>query len=200
MIPSTPAELIERLTDDLHQTDHLIRWAHTNGHWPSNATPATRRRPTPNTSDPDRIPGARYDLGIGDHRSRAAVHTTIGLLANAEPYIILAAYAYGTDRTPRQLRPPTYTYDQALRSIAANLARLASIDPDPPTQRAQLRTALRRAARPIDQAVRTLDAALAHGDTGGVATNVARCRNHPRGCPNDRQAKTGGRCYPCARY
>lgn len=195
------AELVTAARKDLDQVLDAILWAHTDGHYRTNATPEKTpstgtSRPAPDTDDPDQVPGARYDLGIGNHRARRAWQTAIELLAQAELRLQIAAYraAPGAGQ-PLAVRP---RWDSTPAELAATIRgahrRLDVIAGGAPSTIAD--DQLGAAATALDEAWRKLKS-LDGGSTEGHATAEKPCRI----CAIRPQAeKKGERCHTCAQW
>lgn len=184
-------ELTRMIRRDLGLLDDALRWAWNDGHWQTNAAPARPKKPKPDTDqplDPDRVPGAKHDIGIGSHRRRAAYRTAVDHLDAAEKRLTVAAALEGHPM-PRQLAKG-HDLEHAIAAISYARRRLDVITAD-------TRGLVAGAAKELDQAVRLLNDAFAEGEAGDPATNAVAeppckiCRIRPRG------DKTGGRCKTC---
>lgn len=193
------AELVAAINRDLADVDSEIRWAHTDAYSPHAPDPdrPSRRAPV-DDQQPDTVPGARHDIGIGDHRSRAAYQRAVHQLHQAETYLVLAVALAGQPQPRRRLTTHP-THADVLDAIRLASRRAATIaDYDGP-HRTQVRRALTAARHRTDAAWRTLTAAFQRGtvdpDTQAVGEPPCRvCGVRPRA------PKAGGRCNTCATW
>lgn len=209
---TTTAELIARCRTDLTLIAQLIPWAHTDAYNPTNAPterpistlagagtaldelgnwlPATT---TPDP-DPDHVPGARYDLGLGSHTSRRAYETAVVHIHAAE-LSIGTAWTFTTSRNARLLKPlATDPAAKVLRTIDATRLRLDDLV-SPSSQPYAVRILIGRAADHLDKAWRSLNGAF----TIGAADPDTQAQADPCRICEIRAAaeRAGGRCHTC---
>lgn len=188
------------IRDDLVRVDSNLRWA-INMAWPTSRpldAPAGRALPPrdPDT-DPDQVPGPRFDLGLGDHRARTAVRDATIRLAAAESNLYQAACtALGVPSFTlvgahldidhrRQFRLIT-----SVRRLTRHLEHLQAVD----------RKAIGGARYEVDMAYRALESALTRGEAPPETHAVADrdrckiCRRRPKA------KKKGGRCDACHQW
>lgn len=173
---------------------------------------ASLARPV-DTHDPDHVPGSTYDLGVGDHRSRAAVQESAGRLAVVEARLASAVLDAGVRaRQPALVKPtPTSGSDHLVRAVASCRWRTAALAEDgllvTPAGLRAVRIHLRPAATESARVSRLLGRALGRGSTGGIAHAEPKCRicgirpRAERSGPNGTtRASEGGRCHTCAQW
>lgn len=101
-------EILTAARHDLDLIEPLLKWAHADGYQPEG--PTTRRpgsKPPQEHADPDFVPGARDDTGLGNYRRRGAWQVASVKLARVEVYL---ASALRHARQPALTHPgPTST-------------------------------------------------------------------------------------------
>jgi hypothetical protein len=87
------------LPKDLKLVGDGMRWCFNDGYWPRNSAehPSRVSKPT----DDDKVPGARFDTGLGNYRSREAFNIGRRLLKRAEVNLALALYGEGIKVQPK---------------------------------------------------------------------------------------------------
>jgi hypothetical protein len=213
------ASPITHLRNDLDHLADDLRWAYNDAWWPTATDPnAPSRRNTTNDDRPrptsvDHLDAAPYDIGIGDHLSRAALETAITHLATIETRLARAVYEARTrHRQPALNQPgPHSSLPYIEITLIACSWRLTTLDHDTPQldprRIAAIRPHLNAARSAADSAVRALGRALNRGDTLGIANAEPKCRicgirprAERRTTNGATRASKGGRCDTCAQW
>lgn len=217
-------DLIDAVDRDLTQILELTRWAYHDAYQPTNAPPARptqprgerigvdyhvdelgdivdtdRPPPTPSSSwsDPDRMPGARHDFGVGSHAARTAYRRSATPLRRADQHLVIAVYEAGVDRQPERQLFAGATLDGRCESLRIMRARLALV-PDGAPKACERQ--LRKVRVQTDRAARMLLVVFERGeadpDQHAVATSeLCRiCWVRPKA------DRSGGRCHACAKW
>lgn len=212
---TTTPELIARCRTDLGLLPDLIAWAHADGYNPTNTPterpmsvyaglsavddlgdwlPASALAASAPT-DPDHVPGPRYDLGLGSHTSRHAYTTAIAHI-NAAELSIATAWTFTTGRRPNLLKPlASHQPGRAIRACQNSRRRLDDLVL--PAYPYATRVLIGRAAANLNTAWTTLNGAF----TIGAADPNTQARAKSEMCVNcgirERAQRAGGRCHTC---
>lgn len=205
------SELVARCRADLVDIRENLRWAHADGYNATNATQSRDRQSIHvvddeapveaapivlEESDPDKVKGPRFDLGIGDHQSRTAYRHSVDYLRRAEGYLAIAVWRLGAKHQPAIVRPvPSMHLGYLERCIAGNVVRLGMITDRAPTSTRRVDRQVENAARELDRAWHSLNHAFERGsidpDSQAFADACRICGIRPNA------PKSGGRCNTC---
>lgn len=167
----------------------------------------------PDPLDPDAVPGATYDFGVGDTATRDALAVAVNRLALAERYTAEALDAAGSTDTPPAVLAPTRASQRAVVVLTANgvLVRLLMLrarwpgDEDPAGKRA--RPLVLKAWQELSRGADDLAKPLRRGHRPEVAAvpNCTVCDIRPQAVrwSTKREAfvaSAGGRCKTCMTY
>lgn len=201
----TAADDLTDIATDLHTVGDLLRWCEGAAWWPAGrALDAPRGRALTQPVDennPDHVPGPTFALGVGDHRSQAALRTALAHLETVESKLRVTHVSL----VVQGVAPPeTLVRRDAGRPLAllANIrwlvVRIGSLGPVPLSS-GQKRL-IGDARREIDQAWRTLYAATSTGK-GGPDTHATAAKDRCVICDlRPRAAKKGKRCHTCFQW
>lgn len=189
--------MVKRCREDLVSLEDTIRWARSDGYQRSNAE-RPRRLPPPSSEvekseGPDVVHAPRFDLGIGNHRARAALGSVVPAMVKAEAHLMLAVHLAGVKPQPRRVQPTREAGPAVLLDcVTACRERVQLLDGAGLDRAAwgQLEAGYRQ----VDRAWRLMASVFDRGPTEGVATAEPMCRI----CKARPVAeKAGGRCHTC---
>lgn len=221
-----PDDVLSAIRDDSRQIFELSAWCHNDGFWPKGPAPdrvAGVHQQDVFGRDQEDVPDAyRFDIGVGDNRSREAFESTAWLVTFIDLRLAAAFQALGVvsplfgSTAPRfaLVRPdsPLSVRGEALRLSLLRIEAIAecwdnSYGRSPKEHRVRQKEARVELADPrisppsarnaADLAVRRLSKALARGATDGLATAEKYCTNCKMQPVGER---TGDRCPACSQY
>lgn len=202
---SALSDAFDRIAADLELIRVDLQWAFADGHWPS--APDPTRVAGINTQDVvgrDTVPGARYDIGIGNHRAREAYNRAVDRVGDADLKLASALMAWGIHNQPYpvgRLASPAALAD-ALKLVERTRRRvdmLVTADAMGLATRPQLRAVNRAVFSRRDSARWHVDAAV-RGLWDALNVGPIETKGEPmcRICGIRALAeKKGGRCHTC---
>lgn len=200
---TTTREHLTAIRNDLTQLPDWLRWAHTDAYTPAAPNPDAPRRGQPADTGEDHIRAARYDIGIGNHRTRTRYQRAGHELRRIEAGLAVAVALHGCRKGParRLARLEQPRLADLLASIDDDRCRLDLLDAvaGPPSWCARdAREAVVVAARAAEAAWLTLRSAweVGRADPESQAVGEKRCRV----CKIRAAKKKGGRCSICADF
>jgi hypothetical protein len=204
-LPMTVPERLASILADLTTIADLLQWAHADGYQPLAPNHDARRPAAPMPKpgqNADQVKAPLHDIGIGAHDRRRAYQNAIELLAKTEVRVAHACHLI-TGGHLDLTRPLVHGHlADNLRCVTRMRTMTLATRDDWPTATPIHQHTAELELEIITTATTTiwtgLDRAFNRGPADpNVLELAARCRNHSRGCPGEREAKTGGRCWNC---
>ncbi|HXH58452.1 hypothetical protein [Iamia sp.] len=213
-MPTATTPDLDAITTDLTKLLEQARWAANLAYGKAGRgldaeRGAVHRAPTPDEAaerrkNPDHVRGSRYELDIGDHKSRVAYQAAVRAVTTVDVYLAASLRAEGVTSQP-PLRPlDRYSTPAALTVVATNATwRAEQLAP----HQARHRRRLRHLRTLLDERVRAFSAALDVGKAEGIAHAEKPCRTckaRPQAVKENKKGQVApaqsGECDTCAQW
>lgn len=194
------ADIVAAIRPQLAELEQLLLWAYADGHTPEGRkTPRAPRVPEldeqPIDPDPDFVPGAKHDTGLGNYRRRQAYQSSMRHLGRAE--VCIAACLVG-ERQPQLVKPDggstLVTIGLLMRSLGVRLDILTGPLAYHDSTSLRLSTI---AQHEVSDALTELQVAFVEADEPERRALQLPCRICYK---RDAVKKKGGRCSTCDNY
>lgn len=194
------ADLLDAIAADCHAVEDRLRWAHTEGWIPGRADRDRPSKPRDPDADPDVVPGAPRDPGIGNANARGAIALARPSIGQAERHALLVAHHYRLNLSRKH--GPNCNVDDLLAAVANVRTVIGHLRKQSHVQVPVVR-ALDRVRRNLDSAWRQLAAAFRDpaSPDAVIADLCIVCTIRPKSVnPKTNKPNKGGRCATCAQW